>query len=232
MKNSSPIEKRILYEDNHIIVVQKLPGEISQGDKTGDPSIPDLLKLYLKKKYNKPGNVFLGVVHRIDRPVGGVMVFARTSKALSRLNDAVRTGKFQKTYLAITHGAPPEPEGQLKHYLAKNQKLNKSFVTDSKNKFAKEAILNYRHIASSNHYHLIEVNLLTGRHHQIRVQLAASGCIIKGDLKYNAPHSNPDGSISLIAWKLKFEHPISKEMMEFTAKLPDEEPWKSLGKYL
>ncbi len=232
MKNSSPITERILFEDNHIIVVQKMPGEISQGDKTGDPSIPDLLKLHLKKKYNKPGNVFLGVVQRIYRPVGGVMVFARTSKALSRLNDAVRTGKFNKTYLAVTHGVPPESEGQLKHLLAKNQKLNKSFVSDSNDKFAKEAILNYRHIASSDRYHLIEVDLLTGRHHQIRVQLAASGCIIKGDLKYNAPRSNPDGSISLMAWKLEFEHPVSKEMMEFRAKLPDEEPWQTLGEEL
>lgn len=232
MGKTISIADRILFEDNHIIVIQKLPGEISQGDKTGDPSIPDLLKAYIKTKYNKPGNVFLGVVHRIDRPVGGVMVFARTSKALSRLNDAVRTGKFQKTYLAVTYATPPEPEGQLKHLLAKNQKLNKSFVTDSKDKFAKEAILNYKHIASSDRYHLIEVDLLTGRHHQIRVQLASVGCIIKGDLKYGAPRSNPDGSISLMAWKLDLIHPVSKEKMQFTAKFPKDEPWKSLSKSL
>jgi len=232
MKNSSPISERILFEDNHIIVIQKLPGEISQGDKTGDLCIPDLLKLYLKEKYHKPGNVFLGVVHRIDRPVGGAMVFARTSKALSRLNEAVRTGDFQKTYLAVTHGAPPQSEGEIRQFLVKNEKLNKSFVSESNDKFAKEAILKYKHVASSDRYNLLEVDLLTGRHHQIRVQLASMGCIIKGDLKYGAPRSNPDGSISLIAWKLEFKHPVSKEMMEFRAKLPDEEPWRSLGKNL
>ncbi|MBN2729926.1 MAG: RluA family pseudouridine synthase [Bacteroidales bacterium] len=232
MGKAPSIADRILFEDNHIIVFQKLPGEISQGDKTGDLSLPDLLKTYIKNKYNKPGNVFLGVVHRIDRPVGGVMVFARTSKALGRLNESVRNGDFRKTYLAVTYKAPEQTEGEIRQYLVKNQKLNKSFLSNEKDAQAKEAILKYKLLASSDRYHLIEVDLLTGRHHQIRVQLASMGCIIKGDLKYNAPRSNPDGSISLYAYKLDLVHPVSKEKMQFTAKLPKEEPWLSLSKSL
>lgn len=226
------IIKRILFEDNHILVVHKLPGEISQRDKSGDRSLPDLLKSYIKDKYNKPGDVFLGVVHRIDRPVGGVMVFARTSKALSRLNEAIRNREFNKYYLALTLNKPKNIKGELKHLLVKNQKLNKSYVAKENNPNAKEARLLYEHLGSSDRYHLLKIDLLTGRHHQIRVQLAAENCIIKGDLKYNAPRSNPDGNISLFSWKLNFPHPISKERLSFYAPIPEIEPWKSLKKFI
>lgn len=226
------LSKRILFEDNHILVIHKLAGEISQRDKTGDRSLPDLLKSYIKDKYNKPGDVFLGVVHRIDRPVGGVMVFARTSKALSRLNDSIRNRDFNKYYLALTLNKPQNSKGELIHLLVKNQKLNKSFIAKENSPNAKEARLLYEHLGSSDRYHLLKIDLLTGRHHQIRVQLAAEGCIIKGDLKYNAPRSNPDGNISLFSWELNFPHPISKERLSFHAPIPEIEPWKSLKKYI
>ncbi|PKP01909.1 MAG: RNA pseudouridine synthase [Bacteroidetes bacterium HGW-Bacteroidetes-6] len=232
MENKPDLKSRILFEDNHILVVQKLPGEMSQGDKTGDTPLPDLLKLYLKEKYNKPGAVFLGVVHRLDRPVGGVMVFARTSKALERLNEAFREGKSRKTYLAVTTGKPSPESGELRNLLTRNEKLNKSFIADAPSAFTKEAILNYQWKGGSDRYSLIEIELLTGRHHQIRVQLAHMGCIIKGDLKYGAKRSNPDGSLSLLAWKLSFPHPVTKELLSFTAPLPNEQPWIELGKYL
>jgi 23S rRNA pseudouridine1911/1915/1917 synthase len=214
------MEIKILYEDNHIIVVEKLPGEIVQGDKTGDLSLLDKIKNYLKIKYNKPGNVYLGLVHRLDRPVGGVIVYAKTSKAASRLSKLMQTDDVKKTYLAVTYNKPPLDNGTLIHYLYKNQKQNKSYVIDEnssqkiiKQKKAKKAILTYKYLGSSNNYHLLEINLITGRHHQIRCQLASIGCIIKGDLKYGAPRSNKDGSISLWASKLEFKHPVRDEIM-------------------
>jgi 23S rRNA pseudouridine1911/1915/1917 synthase len=232
MTDPNSIKSRILYEDNHVIVIVKLHGEISQGDKTGDETLPDLLKAYIKEKYHKPGEVFLGVVHRLDRPVGGVMVFARTSKALERLNESFREGKARKTYLAVTC-AKPEPEAaELKHNLERNEKLNRSFIVDAPSKFSKEAILRYSWLGSSNRYSLVEVELLTGRHHQIRAQLAHIGCVIKGDLKYGAKRSNPDGNLSLLSWKLTFPHPTTKEMLSFEAPLPEMQPWIELAKYL
>lgn len=205
---------------------------MSQGDKTGDTPLPDLLKLYLKEKYKKPGDVFLGVVHRLDRPVGGVMVFARTSKALERLNEAFRAGTAHKTYLAVTTGNPTPESGELRNLLSRNEKLNKSFVTDIPSAHTKEAVLRYAFKGNSERYSLLEIELLTGRHHQIRAQLAHIGCIIKGDLKYGAKRSNPDGSLSLLAWKLSFPHPTTKEMLSFSAPLPDVQPWIELGKYI
>lgn len=232
MSEPNSIKSRILYEDNHVIVVMKLHGEISQGDKTGDATLPDALKAYIKEKYNKPGEVFLGVVHRLDRPVGGVMVFARTSKALERLNESFREGQARKTYLAITCAKPAPEAGELKNNLERNEKLNKSFIIDAPSKFSKEAILRYRYLGSSDRYSLVEVELLTGRHHQIRAQLAHIGCVIKGDLKYGAKRSNPDGNLSLLSWKLTFPHPTTKEMLSFEAPLPDVQPWIELSKFL
>ncbi|MGD9494075.1 MAG: RluA family pseudouridine synthase [Bacteroidales bacterium] len=232
MSETNSIKSRILYEDNHVIVLQKLHGEISQGDKTGDLSLPDLLKAYIKEKYHKPGEVFLGVVHRLDRPVGGVMVFARTSKALERLNESFREGKARKTYLAVTCAKPAPEAAELKNNLERNEKLNKSFIVDTPSKFSKEAILRYRWLGSSDRYSLVEIELLTGRHHQIRAQLAHIGCIIKGDLKYGAKRSNPDGNLSLLSWKLTFPHPTTKEILSFTASLPDVQPWIELSKYI
>jgi len=232
MSEINSIKTRILYEDNHVIVIVKQHGEISQGDKTGDETLPDVLKAYIKEKYNKPGEVFLGVVHRLDRPVGGVMVFARTSKALERLNESFREGKARKTYLAVTC-AKPEPEvAELINNLERNEKLNKSFIIDIASKSSKEAVLRYRWLGSSDRYALVEVELLTGRHHQIRAQLAHIGCVIKGDLKYGAKRSNPDGNLSLLSWRLTFPHPTTKEMLSFEAPLPDVQPWIELAKYV
>ncbi|NLL28107.1 MAG: RluA family pseudouridine synthase [Bacteroidales bacterium] len=226
------LKNRILYEDNHIIVVVKLHGEISQGDKTNDVTLPDLIKDYIKKKYNKPGNVFLGVVHRLDRPVGGVMVFAKTSKALKRLNAEFSNKTARKTYLAITCAKPNPEQNKIKHFLEKNEKLNKSFVSDKSSAKSKEAILRYKWLGDSDKYSLVEIELLTGRHHQIRAQMAHIGCVIKGDLKYGAKRSNPDGNLSLLAWKLSIKHPISNNEMFFTAPLPQEQPWIELSKFL
>ncbi|MBR0073073.1 MAG: RNA pseudouridine synthase, partial [Bacteroidales bacterium] len=184
-------EKQIVFEDNHLIVVNKLPSQIVQGDKTGDLCLADFIKDYLKKKYNKPGNVFCGVVHRLDRPVSGLVIFAKTSKALSRLNEQIKRHEIRKTYWAVVKNAPPKPEATLTNYLVRNEKQNKSYVVDSGTNGAKEAILHYRTLAqSTGGYHLLEVDLQTGRHHQIRVQLAGMGCPIKGDLKYGFPRSN------------------------------------------
>nr|QJR97942.1 RNA pseudouridine synthase [uncultured Prevotella sp.] len=220
----------VLYEDNHIIVVNKNSGEIVQGDKTGDVPLSDIVKNWIKDKYNKPGNVFLGVVHRLDRPVQGVVVFAKTSKALSRLNDMFRTADVHKTYWAITKNRPEEPEGTLTHWLVRNEKQNKSYAYDTEKPNAKKAVLHYKLLAESDNYNLMEINLMTGRHHQIRCQMAHIGCPIKGDLKYGAKRSNIDGSISLLARKIEFVHPVSKEQITVVAPLPDDTLWHSFGK--
>ena len=200
---------QVVYEDNHIIIVNKDPGEIVQGDKTGDTPISESIKAYLKEKYNKPGNVFCGVVHRIDRPVSGLVIFAKTSKALERLNKMLREGEIHKTYMALVEGHPEKSKGTLKNFLVSNGRINKTFIAKETDPNAKEAILEYKVLEKFNRYSLLEINLLTGRKHQIRAQLAAMGHPIKGDLKYGAKRSNPDGSISLLAQKIQFVHPIS-----------------------
>ena len=220
---------RVLYEDNHIIIVNKAPGEIVQGDKTGDEPLVETLKTWLKEKYNKPGNVFCGVVHRLDRPVGGIVVFAKTSKALGRLNDMFRNGQVHKTYWAISRNRPPKSEDILTHYITTIERNNKSYASLNPKSGAKEARLSYRHIASSERYHLLEVNLMTGRKHQIRVQLSSIDCPIKGDLKYGDKRSNPDGSISLMARHIEFEHPVSHKLISVTAPVPDDTLWQVLA---
>ena len=218
---------KVIYEDNHIIVVNKASGEIVQGDKTGDESLCDTLKQYLKEKYNKPGNVFVGLPHRLDRPVSGVVIFAKTSKALERLNNMFRVGEVKKIYWAITKNKPLVAEGELSHWILRNEKMNKSFAYRKEVDGSKHALLNYRTLASSDNYTLIEVELKTGRHHQIRCQLSAMGCPIKGDLKYGAKRSNPDGSISLHARYVEFVHPVSKQPIKITAPVPNDRLWQS-----
>lgn len=217
----------VVYEDNHLIIVNKNSSEIVQGDKTGDKTLADEVKEYLKDKYHKPGNVFLGVVHRLDRPVSGLVVFARTSKALARLNEMFRTKEVHKTYWAIVGNHPATPEGELIHWLVRNEKQNKSYAYDKEVPGSKKAILDYRLIGQSDRYFLLEINLKTGRHHQIRCQLAKMGCPIKGDLKYGAPRSNPDGSICLHARRITFVHPVSKKEIDIEAPLPSSNLWKS-----
>ncbi len=212
---------QVLYEDNHIIIVSKTVNEIVQGDKTGDATLIDAVKQYIKVKYNKPGDVFLGLAHRLDRPTSGVVIFAKTSKALSRLNAMFRDGEIHKTYWAITANCPKETEGTLENFIQKNEKLNKSFIAPKESKEAKKAILKYRIISKSDRYYLWEINLLTGRHHQIRCQLAAINCPIKGDLKYGYPRSNPDGGLSLHARKVEFIHPVSKKEISVIAPVPE-----------
>lgn len=219
----------IIYEDNHIIAVSKTCNEIVQGDKTGDTPLSEIVKQYIKVKYNKPGEVFLGVTHRLDRPTTGVVLFARTSKALARLNDMFKSHEqIRKTYWAIVQGQPQEPEGRLVHYLKKNEAQNKSYIVSQGTKEAKEAVLSYKTLAKGDHYSLLEVNLETGRHHQIRCQLASIGCPIKGDLKYGAKRSNPDGGICLHARQIAFVHPVSKQDIVITAPVPEEKIWKDL----
>jgi 23S rRNA pseudouridine1911/1915/1917 synthase len=220
-----PLSERILFEDNHLLIVNKLPSEIVQGDKTGDEPLSELLKLFIKKKYNKPGNVFMGVVHRLDRPVSGAVVFAKTSKALTRLNKMVKERAIKKTYRAIVKEPPPNESGTLKHFIVRNPKKNKSFAYKKPVDNSKEAVLSYRLIAASNDYYLLEIDLHTGRHHQIRAQLAAIGCPVKGDLKYGFPRSNPDASISLHAQKVEFIHPVKKEPLSITAPPPQDALW-------
>lgn len=220
----------ILYEDNHLIVVNKSPGEIVQGDKTGDKPLSDRVKGYLKEKYQKPGNVFCGVTHRLDRPTSGVVLFARTSKALSRLNEMFRNGEVDKTYWAIVKNKPPKEEDTLVHYLIKDEKNNKSTAYDSEKPHTKRAVLHYRLIAASQKYYLLEVSLETGRHHQIRCQLAKIGSPIKGDLKYGAERSNGDGSISLHARSIALIHPVSKLRIAVTAPVPEELLWQRFEK--
>ena len=216
---------RILFEDNHVIVVNKLPSELTQGDKTGDATLPDLIKTYLKEKYQKPGNVFLGVVHRLDRPTSGALVFARTSKALERLNAQFRDKETNKVYWAIVSQKPAQNSGTLVQYLKKNESQNKSYVVSADTPGAKKAILHYQFLKSSERYHLLEIKLETGRHHQIRCQLANLGCVIKGDLKYGDKRSNPDGSMCLHARTLAFQHPTSKETISVVAPLPELGIW-------
>lgn len=200
----------VVYEDNHIIIVNKTASEIVQGDKTGDTPLSETVKLYLKEKYQKPGNVFIGVTHRLDRPVSGLVVFAKTSKALARLNEMFRNSEVKKTYWAVVKNRPRESEGELVNYLVRNEKQNKSYAYDKEVPNSKKAILHYRLIARSQNYYLLEIDLKTGRHHQIRCQLAKMGCPIKGDLKYGSPRSNPDGSICLHARFVRFVHPVSR----------------------
>lgn len=215
----------VVYEDNHIIVVNKTASEIVQGDKTGDVPLSELVKQYLKEKYAKPGNVFLGVTHRLDRPVSGLVVFAKTGKALTRLNEMFRKGEVKKTYWAIVKQALKEEEGELVSFLVRNEKQNKSYAYDREVPNSKKAILHYRLIGKSQNYSLLEVDLKTGRHHQIRCQLAKMGCPIKGDLKYGFPRSNPDGSICLHARRVRFVHPVSKELIDLVAPVPDGNLW-------
>ncbi len=210
---------KIVYEDNHIIIVSKQSGEIVQGDKTGDVPLSEMVKQYIKEQYAKPGAVFLGVVHRLDRPVFGLVVFARTSKALERLNRMFANGEVHKTYWAITQNRPEGDEGTLEHWLTRNEKQNKSYASDREKPNSKRAILKYKVIGESER----------GRHHQIRCQLSAMGCPIKGDLKYGAKRSNPDGSISLLARRVEFIHPVSKEPISVEAPLPDDPLWKAFS---
>ena len=222
----------IIYEDNHIIVVNKNVSEIVQVDKTNDVSLEIRLKDYIKEKYNKPGEVFIGVVHRIDRPVSGLVLFARTSKALTRLNDMFKEKRIEKIYWAIVKDRPTEPEGTLVHYITRNTKTNKAYCYLKEVAGSKKCILHYKIIASSDKYHLLEINLETGRHHQIRCQLSAIGCPIKGDLKYGSPRSNPDGGISLHSRKISFIHPVKDEPMVFEAPVPTESLWKAFDDML
>ncbi len=220
----------VLYEDNHIIAVNKTCKEIVQGDKTGDVPLCEIVKAYIKDKYNKPGEVFLGVTHRLDRPTSGVVLFARTSKALARLNAMFQSHEqIRKTYWAIVQGAPKLPEARLENYLIRNEAQNKSYIAKAGSKDAKQAILTYKTLTVGEHYSLLEINLETGRHHQIRCQLAAIGCPIKGDLKYGAKRSNPDGGICLHARQIAFEHPVSHEQIMITAPTPDDNLWKALA---
>jgi len=216
----------ILYEDNHLIAVYKKPSDLSQSDKTGDVALDSEVKKYIAEKYNKPGDVFLGVVHRLDRPVGGVMLFARTSKALERMNEIFRTREVRKTYLAIVKERPPEDEAVLTHYLKKNEKQNKTYVYDNEVNGSKKASLSYRLAGRSDRFFLLEIELHSGRHHQIRAQLAKIGCPVKGDLKYGYTRSNEDGSICLFARRLEFIHPVKKEKVSITAHFPQGDVWK------
>lgn len=216
----------VLYEDNHLIIVNKNTSEIVQGDKTGDTPLSETIKSWLKEKYNKPGNVFVGVTHRLDRPVSGIVVFAKTSKALSRLNEMFRRGEVKKSYWAVVQSPPAREADEITHYLVRNERLNKSVAYDEPRPNAKEAILAYRTLCRSDKYALLEVDLKTGRHHQIRCQLSKIGAPIKGDLKYGARRSNPDGGISLHARRVQFIHPVSKQMIDVIASPPDDPLWR------
>ena len=215
----------ILYEDNHIIAVNKKSGDIVQGDKTGDAPLSDFVKAYIKKKYNKPGEVFLGTIHRLDRPTSGVVLYAKTSKALTRMNEQFREKQVKKTYWAVVGNAPANASGTLENYLLKNQKQNKSYVT--KGTEGKYAVLDFKLLKKLDNFYHLEIKPKTGRHHQIRVQLAHIGCIIKGDLKYGAKRSNKDASIHLLAQKLEFLHPVKKEPIIIVAPTPKDSIWKA-----
>ncbi|MDR0542693.1 MAG: RluA family pseudouridine synthase [Dysgonamonadaceae bacterium] len=220
----------VLYEDNHIIAVNKTNAEIVQGDKTGDTPLSEAVRQWLKVKYNKPGEAFIGVTHRLDRPVSGVVLFAKTSKALERMNAMFRESRIKKTYWAIVRNPPPQPEGELTHYLVRNEKQNKSYASANEKPHSKKAVLSYRLIDRSDRYFLLEIDLKTGRHHQIRCQLAAIGCCIKGDLKYGYDRSNPDGGISLHARKIQFIHPVSKNEIEIIAPVPENDKlWQAFN---
>ncbi len=222
----------VLFEDNHIIVINKITGDIIQADRTEDPTLRDAAKVYLKEKYQKPGNVFLGVVHRLDRPVSGAVIFAKTSKSLKRLNSIFKAREIKKVYWVVVDKAPPKMEGKLINYLRRNQTKNKSYVVDESTKDAVYAELDYKILAQSDRYFLLEVLLHTGRHHQIRAQLSGLGCRIKGDLKYGFPRSNPDASIHLHARFIEFIHPIKKELIKIEAPLPDDPLWNYFGQVM
>ena len=215
----------VLYEDNHLIAINKKSGDIVQGDKTGDAPLSDFVKAYIKKKYNKAGEVFLGTIHRLDRPTSGIVLYARTSKALTRMNEQFREKQVQKTYWAVVDNAPPNNSGTLDNYLQKNQKQNKSYVT--KNKVGKHVVLDYKLLKKLDNFYHLEIKPKTGRHHQIRVQLAHIGCIIKGDLKYGSKRSNKDASIHLLAQKLEFIHPVKKETVTILASAPKDSVWEA-----
>ena len=218
--------ENIIYEDNHLLAYNKQVGDIVQGDKTGDMPLPEYIKAYIKERDNKPGNVFLGVTHRIDRPTTGVVIFAKTSKGLERMNELFRDGGVDKTYWAIVKNAPQKEEDLLVHHLSRNEKQNKSYAYDAPKASTKEAKLRYRIISKSDNYSLVEVELLTGRHHQIRAQLSKIGSPIKGDLKYGFPRSNPDGGICLHARKVEFIHPVQKEKVTIVAPVPNDPLWQ------
>ena len=220
----------VLYEDNHIIAVNKTCNEIVQGDKTGDTPLSEIVKAYIKTRYNKPGEVFLGVTHRLDRPTSGVVLFARTSKALTRLNEMFKSHEqIKKTYWAIVQGCPKVPEARLENWLIRNEAQNKSYIAKPHANNAKQAVLEYKTLVRGENYTLLEVDLETGRHHQIRCQLAAIGCPVKGDLKYGAKRSNPDGGICLHARKIEFIHPVSKIQLCITAPVPNDSLWQQLS---
>jgi len=225
MKNSIMQAPEILYEDNHLIILNKRVGDIIQGDKTGDKPLSEILAGYIAKRDSKPGDAFIGVPHRLDRPVSGIALFAKTSKGLQRMNELFRNGSVHKIYWAIVAKMPPEEEGELVHYLTRNEKQNKSYAKSKPSLGSKEAKLRYKLVGASDNYFLLEIELLTGRHHQIRCQLAAIGCPIKGDLKYGAPRSNPDGGISLHAKSIRFVHPVKKSEVFVEAPVPDESLW-------
>lgn len=217
----------VLFEDNHLIAVNKRCGDIVQGDKTGDKTLGDEIKAYLKEKYQKPGQVFLGVTHRIDRPTSGVLLFARTSKSLARMNELFKKeGEIRKTYWAVVDAKPDQPVATLEHWLVRNEKLNKSFAYLQERQESKKASLTYRYLAASDRFHLLEIELHTGRHHQIRAQLAAIGLHIKGDLKYGFPRSNKDAGIHLHARSIRFIHPVTREPLHLTAPVPDDPVWQ------
>ena len=219
----------ILFEDNHLIVINKRSGDIVQGDKTGDLPLNELLKDFLKEKYNKPGNVYLGTVHRLDRPTSGIVIFAKTSKALTRMNKLFQTKNIQKTYWAATEGAPKRKSGELVNFLKKNEKQNKSYAHETEINGSKKAILNYQLIDRGDRYHYIEVKPITGRHHQIRVQLSNIKCVIKGDLKYGAKRPNKDGSIHLHARSIEFVHPVSQVHLKIIAPVPEDVIWQDFN---
>jgi 23S rRNA pseudouridine1911/1915/1917 synthase len=216
---------RVLYEDNHVIAVNKMPADIVQGDKTGDPTLADAVKEYIRAKYGKKGNVFIGTIHRLDRPVSGIVVYARTSKALERLSRAFREVGVKKLYWALVPEEPPREEDTLVHWLTRNPALNKSFVSETWTRGSKEARMRYRLLFALDRYRLLEIELLTGRHHQIRAQLHAIGCHIKGDLKYGSPRSNPGGGIHLHAREVSFTHPVKKEPVRIVADPPADPLW-------
>ncbi|HKL91147.1 MAG TPA: RNA pseudouridine synthase [Allomuricauda sp.] len=224
---STPSNLQVLFEDNHLIVINKRVGDIVQGDKTGDDPLSEVVKQYLKEKYNKPGNVYLGVVHRLDRPTSGIVLFAKTSKALPRLNKMFAQGETKKLYWAVVKNMPPQESGALTHWLVRNPKQNKSYANSKEVPNSKKAELDYKTLKKLDNYYLLEIDLKTGRHHQIRAQLAAIGCTIKGDLKYGSDRSNKDGGIHLHARSLAIMHPVKKEPIKFLAPTPEDPVWNA-----
>ena len=225
------MKERILYEDNHLIIVNKRSSEIVQGDKTGDTPLSEMVKEYLKETYHKPGNVFLGIVHRIDRPTSGIVIFAKTGKALSRMNRLLQEGHIEKIYWAVVDKLPPEEEGMLLHYISRNRKQNKSYASSVEKPGSRQAKLAYRVVGATKRYYLLEIQIFTGRHHQIRAQLAAVGCRIKGDMKYGFPRSNTGGGIYLHARRIAFDHPVTKKRVEITAPAPVDALWNEFASF-